>query len=214
MIPTTILPPNRAAARLRRSERAAVNLFRGISSVSVSYMTWAEEEEHCSTCQQDLRLIGEESSERYEYIPAELTVIEDICKKYACDCTVKTATKPAQPIQKSTAGASLLAFLFGPHRLSNGVILLHGRSPFDCTLSAFLIGSASHPAEGPAFSFHLNQRSTRRGQSRNITSAWRHDRRIWCRALTFKRPTEIREAIWSALVSSGSASPQMPSTRK
>jgi len=69
----------------------------------------AEEEKHCSTCQQDLRPIGEESSERYEYIPAQLTVIEDICKKYACGCTVKTATKPSQPIEKSTAGASLLA---------------------------------------------------------------------------------------------------------
>lgn len=69
----------------------------------------AEEEKHCSRCQQDLRGIGEESSERYEYIPAQLIVIEDICKKYACACTVKTATKPAQPIEKSTAGASLLA---------------------------------------------------------------------------------------------------------
>jgi transposase len=69
----------------------------------------AEEEKHCSTCQQSLRPIGEESSERYEYIPAQLTVIEDICKKYACACTVKTATKPSQPIEKSTAGASLLA---------------------------------------------------------------------------------------------------------
>ncbi len=68
-----------------------------------------ETERHCSTCQQDLRLIGEESSERYEYIPAQLTVIEDVCKKYACACTVKTATKPPQPIEKSTAGASLLA---------------------------------------------------------------------------------------------------------
>jgi transposase len=69
----------------------------------------AEQEKHCSACQQDLRPIGEESSERYEYIPAQLTVIEDICKKYACACTVKTATKPSQPIEKSTAGASLLA---------------------------------------------------------------------------------------------------------
>jgi transposase len=69
----------------------------------------AEEEKHCSACKQDLRPIGEESSERYEYIPAQLTVIEDICKKYACACTVKTATKPPQPIEKSTAGASLLA---------------------------------------------------------------------------------------------------------
>ena len=69
----------------------------------------AEQEKHCSACQQDLRPIGEEFSERYEYIPAQLTVIEDICKKYACACTVKTATKPSQPIEKSTAGASLLA---------------------------------------------------------------------------------------------------------
>jgi transposase len=69
----------------------------------------AEAEKHCSTCQQDLRPIGEESSERYEYIPAQLTVVEDICKKYACACTVRTATKPPQPIEKSTAGASLLA---------------------------------------------------------------------------------------------------------
>ena len=57
----------------------------------------ADSEKHCAACQQDLRPIGEESSERYEYIPAQLTVIEDVCKKkYACACTVKTATKPPQ----------------------------------------------------------------------------------------------------------------------
>jgi transposase len=69
----------------------------------------AEEEKHCTACQKDLRPIGEETSERYEFIPAQLKVVEDVCKKYACDCTVKTATKPPQPIEKSTAGASLLA---------------------------------------------------------------------------------------------------------
>jgi transposase len=69
----------------------------------------AEEEKHCAVCQQDLRPIGEETSERYEYTPAQLTVIEDVCKKYVCACTVRTATKPSQPIEKSTAGASLLA---------------------------------------------------------------------------------------------------------
>ena len=68
-----------------------------------------EEEKHCSLCRQDLRPIGEETSERYEYIPAQLLVIEDICKKYACACTVRTAMKPPQPIEKSTAGPSLLA---------------------------------------------------------------------------------------------------------
>jgi len=68
-----------------------------------------EAEKHCAGCGQDLRLIAEESSERYEYIPASMKVIQDVCLKYACDCTVRTAAKPAQPIEKSTAGASLLA---------------------------------------------------------------------------------------------------------
>ena len=58
------------------------------------------EEKHCAGCQQDLRLLGEEVSERYEYIPAQFLVIEDVCKKYACQCTVKTATKPPQPIRQ------------------------------------------------------------------------------------------------------------------
>jgi transposase len=66
-------------------------------------------EKHCHTCKQNLREFGEETSERYEYIPAQLIVIEDVCKKYACECTVKTAGKPSQPIEKSTAGASLLS---------------------------------------------------------------------------------------------------------
>ena len=69
----------------------------------------AEAEKHCACCGKDLRLIAEESSERYEYIPASLKVIQDVCLKYACDCTVRTAAKPRQPIEKSTAGASLLA---------------------------------------------------------------------------------------------------------
>lgn len=68
----------------------------------------AEAEKHCTACTQDLRLIGEEISERYEYIPAQLIVIQDVCQKYACSCTVKTATKPSQPIEKSNAGAGLL----------------------------------------------------------------------------------------------------------
>jgi transposase len=68
-----------------------------------------EAEKHCNSCNQNLREFGEETSERYEYIPAQLIVIEDVCKKYSCDCTVKTAGKPSQPIEKSTAGAGLLA---------------------------------------------------------------------------------------------------------
>jgi transposase len=69
----------------------------------------AEAEKHCAGCGKDLRLIEEETSERYEYIPASFKVIEDVRRKYACDCTIRTADKPAQPIEKSTAGAGLLA---------------------------------------------------------------------------------------------------------
>ncbi|MGC2659891.1 MAG: IS66 family transposase [Bryobacteraceae bacterium] len=69
----------------------------------------AEAEKHCGCCGKDLRFIEEETSERYEFIPASIKVIEDVRLKYACDCTVKTADKPAQPIEKSTAGASMLA---------------------------------------------------------------------------------------------------------
>jgi transposase len=68
-----------------------------------------EAEKHCTGCGKDLRKIDEDISERYDFIPATLRVIEDVCLKYACSCTVRTAGKPAQPIEKSTAGASLLA---------------------------------------------------------------------------------------------------------
>jgi transposase len=68
-----------------------------------------ETEKHCTECGQDLRRIGEELSEHYDYIPAQMKVIEDACFTYACACTVKTASKPAQPIEKSAAGASVLA---------------------------------------------------------------------------------------------------------
>lgn len=69
----------------------------------------AEAEKHCHCCGKDLHLVGEETSERYEFIPAVMKVVEDVRLKYACDCTMKRADKPAQPIEKSTAGASVLA---------------------------------------------------------------------------------------------------------
>lgn len=35
-------------------------------------------------------------------------MIEDVRRKYACECTIRTADKPAQPVEKSAASASLL----------------------------------------------------------------------------------------------------------
>ena len=71
----------------------------------------AEEEKHCPECRGELRAFGEEVSERLEYVPASLYVIEEVCRKYACrnGCTVVTATKPMQPIEKGLPGPGLLA---------------------------------------------------------------------------------------------------------
>jgi len=71
----------------------------------------AESERQCPHCAQTMRRIGEETSERLEYVPASLKVIEEVRAKYACACggAIKTAAKPDSPIAKGLAGASLLA---------------------------------------------------------------------------------------------------------
>src|SRR5208283_818261 len=60
-----------------------------------------EHERHCPQCQAELKHIGEEISERLEYVPASFHVIEEACQKYACvkGCTVVTAAKPMAPIE-------------------------------------------------------------------------------------------------------------------
>ena len=70
-----------------------------------------EEDKFCPECQAALQLLGEETSERWEYVPAHIEVIEQVCKKYACPkgCTVRTAVKPMQPIERGLAGPGLLA---------------------------------------------------------------------------------------------------------
>ena len=69
------------------------------------------EERTCPECREALRPIGEEISERLEYVPASLYVIEEVCRKYACPkgCGVVTAAKPMQPIEKGLPGPGLLA---------------------------------------------------------------------------------------------------------
>jgi len=71
----------------------------------------SEDERRCPQCQGELKPIGEEVSDRLEYVPASLYVIEEVCQKYACEkgCTVVTAQKPMQPIEKGLPGPGLLA---------------------------------------------------------------------------------------------------------
>jgi transposase len=71
----------------------------------------AEHQKQCPECQEQLHRIGEEISERLEYVPASMVVIEEACQKYACKngCTVVTAEKPMAPIEKGLPGPGLLA---------------------------------------------------------------------------------------------------------
>jgi transposase len=81
----------------------------------------AAHERQCPECRGELRRIGEEISERLEYVPASLVAIEEACQKYACPkgCTVVTAGKPPAPIEKGLAGPGLLAHVavskYGDH---------------------------------------------------------------------------------------------------
>lgn len=74
-------------------------------------------EKICDCCQGELHQIGEASSEKLEFIPAQIKVIETRRPKYSCrHCekeetsnTIKVAPVPASPIPKGIATASLLS---------------------------------------------------------------------------------------------------------
>jgi transposase len=69
-------------------------------------------EKFCPHDGQELRRIGEETSEQLSYLPAKIRVLRHVRLKYACPhCEegVKLAPLPPQPIPKSMASPSLLA---------------------------------------------------------------------------------------------------------
>jgi len=71
----------------------------------------------CDCCGGGLHKMGEDKSEKLEFIPAQLKVIEHIRLKYSCrhceqnhtSVGIKTAPLPASPIPKSIATPSLLS---------------------------------------------------------------------------------------------------------
>lgn len=78
-----------------------------------------DEEKPCPCCGTMRTLIGQETSEQLDYVPAKLKVIEHVRLKYICkDCEAKaaeggpqiqTAEKPLSPIEKGLAAPGLLA---------------------------------------------------------------------------------------------------------
>jgi transposase len=80
-----------------------------------------ESQRQCQHCCTPMQKIGEDVSERLEFIPASLQVIEEVRPKYACakGCGVAAAPKPAAPIEKGLPGPGLLAHVavskYGDH---------------------------------------------------------------------------------------------------
>lgn len=70
-----------------------------------------ENKRQCPCCQSELHKIDPDISERLEYIPASLVVIEEVSEKYVCPkgCTVVVGEKPSSPIEKGLAGPGLLS---------------------------------------------------------------------------------------------------------
>jgi transposase len=77
----------------------------------------AESDKTCSCCQTSLHRIGEDTSEKLEFLPAQLKVIETIRPKYACrqceksetQTTINQAAMPPSIIPKGIATPSLLS---------------------------------------------------------------------------------------------------------
>ena len=88
------------------------NLPRKVVTIDLS-----SEDKTCDCCQSKLHQIGETRSEKLEFVPAHIKVIETIRPKYACKQCEKTGTKnhiklapmPTSPITKGIATASLLS---------------------------------------------------------------------------------------------------------
>ena len=73
-----------------------------------------DDQKFCPHDQTPLHLIGDELHEQLDIIPAQVKVLRHRRLKYACPCCqqyVITATKPAQPIEKSFAAPGLLAYI-------------------------------------------------------------------------------------------------------
>jgi len=85
----------------------------------------AEDEKFCPHDNQALRHFGDECHKQLDYIPAKVTVLNHVRRKYMCPCCndyFVTAKKPAQPIEKSIASPGLLSQI-ATHKYCDGLPL-------------------------------------------------------------------------------------------
>jgi transposase len=79
----------------------------------------SDEDKQCDCCGYQLALMGQDSSKKLKFIPAQISVIEHVRLKYSCkhcetkgtQANIKQAPVPASPIPKSVVTPSLLSQL-------------------------------------------------------------------------------------------------------
>lgn len=102
-----VIAESETVRRRPRRRRPAKELPR-----EVIHHELAPEERRCASCGDEMRHIGDDTSEILELVPAQFRVQEHHRPKYACPrCkeTVKTAPGPAKLIEKGLPGPGLLA---------------------------------------------------------------------------------------------------------
>lgn len=96
----------------RRKKRGATRISLDLPR-EATLLVLPEAERRCPCCNKVMCKIGEEVSERLDYTPAVLKVIEIRREKYACtdheECGVLTPLLPIHPIEKGMATAGLIA---------------------------------------------------------------------------------------------------------
>ena len=96
----------------QRKKRGATRISKDLPR-EVRTIALPEADRKCPCCNAPMHKIGEECSERLDYTPAVLKVIETRREKYACkkheESGVLTPPVPVHPIEKGMATAGLLA---------------------------------------------------------------------------------------------------------
>lgn len=96
--------PDKSNAQKAKRKKPPEHLFR-----EIVHHDLPNNQKFCTTCNQAKSLVGTETSEQFEFIPAKLFVKEHIKYTYSCRCCISTVSMPEQPIVGGLAGPGLLA---------------------------------------------------------------------------------------------------------
>jgi transposase len=112
--PTPALSPSTPTTAVSIGRKKAVRVAKDLPRV-IEEVDVPEPERTCKECGTAMRPFGMECSEHLHYVPASIQILETRRKKYACGgchgAIVRAPIANPEPLQKSMASSSLLAYL-------------------------------------------------------------------------------------------------------